>query len=123
MLANPAVQSLIQSGKEMFFVEMLACDQNHAQFKGLECGTFEDSRDYLQNFNVTVELKNKKFVNTGYKREYSTVGARWAGYEMVLPNGKYQGSPFWRGISWQFSVPVFEEEYREIQLDKYSRLL
>lgn len=42
---------------------------------------------------------------------------------MVLPNGKYQGSPFWRGISWQFSVPVFEEEHHPIHLDKYSRLL
>ena len=47
LLVNPAVPSLVAPNKEMFFVEMVACDSNHEQFKGMECGTFEDSRDYL----------------------------------------------------------------------------
>ena len=106
-------------------MQILSCDKESELFEGVgECGNYESTRTSLMNYNATLMLKNKVFSITSYSYEWSKFVAEKSGFPQILPNGKWQAnSRFFGLISWLFSIPVFEEQFLEIPLSRYSRLL
>jgi hypothetical protein len=109
------VKSDVDSNKELFKLQLLRCDNTTEAFKGVNCPHIESSRRIIQNFNITLLLKNKEFQTTAYNTDYVSYGSAKSGFPMILPNGKFQwDAAFFRGIYWPFSVPVFETTFKEI---------
>ena len=57
------------------FMELLACNEELEQFKDRNCKNSNNARWVLEDYNITLEFKNKDFINTEYKSEYASYGA------------------------------------------------